>query len=109
MAYTSEDGSTVHFRLMDRIKSRVTQLAIALSFPPHIIANLKTEQTPVYYLLDEWLRGGNLEHDERPLTWATLINALGEANMREEATVLKNMTVTVSVTLETSDLQGSKL
>ena len=107
MTYTSEDGSTVHFRLMDRIKSRVTQLAIALSFPQHIIDDLETKQRgPVYYILSEWLRGGNQEHDQRPLTWGTLITALGEANMREEATVLKNMTVTVSVTLETS---GSKL
>ena len=47
MSYTSEDGSDVPFRLMDRIKPRVTDLAIGLGFPQHIIANLKTELNPV--------------------------------------------------------------
>ena len=107
MAYTSEDGKTVHFRLMDRITSRVTQLAIALCFPQYIIDVLETKKGgPVYYVLSEWLRGGNQEHDQRPLTWGTLITALGEANMREEATVLNKMTV--PVTLESSDPQRSK-
>ena len=89
MSYNSEDGGTVHFRLMDRIKPRVTQLAIALIFPQHIIANLKAELDPVFYLLNEWLIGGNQENDPRPLTWETLITALQHARLLEEAEILK--------------------
>ena len=91
MSYTSEDGRTVHFRLMERIEPRVTRLAIALSFPRHIRENLKTNPDPVLYLLDEWLRGGNQEqeHDPSPLTWGTLINGLHEANLLEEIKILE--------------------
>ena len=89
MSYTSEDGRTVPFRLMDRIKPRVTQLAIALKFPQHIIANLKTESDPVIYLFSEWLRGGNQELDPRPLTWGTLITALQHAGLIEEVKILE--------------------
>ena len=106
MSYTSEDGKTVHFRLMDRIKPRVTQLAIALEFPLHIRANLKTEHAPVCYLLDEWLRGGNVENDQRPLTWGTLIKALKSADLTEEVTVLNKM---ITVTKPEAVLPRSEL
>ena len=89
MSYTSEDGRTVHFRLMDQIKPRVTQLAIALKFPQYIIANLKTEPDPVFYLFSEWLRGGNQELDPSPLTWGTLITALQHAGLIEEVRILE--------------------
>ena len=89
MSYTSEDGQTVHFRLMDRIKPRMTGLAIALGFPQHIIANLTTELNPVYYLLGEWLNGRNQEHDPRPLTWGTLITALQHAGLLDEVKILE--------------------
>lgn len=89
MSYTSEDGSTVKFRLMDQIKPRVARLAAALSFPQHIIANLKTESDPVFYLFSEWLRGANKKHDPRPLTWRTLINGLDEAGLLEEVEILE--------------------
>ena len=100
MSYTSEDGRTVPFRLMDQIKPRVARLAITLRFPPHIRANLKTELDPVYYLLDEWLRGGNQEHDSRPLTWGTLITALEEAGLLEEVKILEEHFVAVPLTAE---------
>ena len=76
-----QDLQYMSYRLiiMDRIRPQVTGLAIALGFPQHIIANQKTEQDPVVYLLTEWLRGGNQEHDSRPLTWGTLISALTAA------------------------------
>ena len=96
MSYTSEDGKTVHFRLMDRIKPRVTGLAIALNFHQHIMANLKTEQEPVLYLLAEWLRGSNQEVDSRPLTWGTLITALQHAGLLEEVEILEEKFVAVS-------------
>ena len=89
MSYTSKDGTTVPFRLMDRIKPRVARLAIALGFPEHIIANLKTDPDPVFSLLTEWLKGGNQEHDSRPLTWSTLLTALGEAGLLEEVRILE--------------------
>ena len=89
MSYTSEDGRTVSFRLMDRIKPQVTGLAIALNFPNYVINNLETKQDPVFYLLEEWLRGDNQEHDSRPLTWGTLITALGEAGLLEEVKILE--------------------
>ena len=93
LTYSSEDGSTVHFRLMDLIKPQVTQLAIALGFPRHFIDDLETKRDPVYDMLSEWLRGGNQEYDQRPLTWGTLITALGAAKMSEEATVLNKMII----------------
>ena len=77
------------FRLMERIKPRVTDLAIALNYPHHTIANLKTEHNPVYYLFSEWLSGGNREQDQRPLTWRTLITALQHASLIEEVRILE--------------------
>ena len=91
MLYTSEDGngSTVSFRLMDRIRPQVTGLAIALGFPRHVIALLKNDSDSVRFLLTEWLRGGNQVHDSRPLTWGTLITALREADLQEEVRILE--------------------
>ena len=89
MSYTSADGRTLPFRLMDRIKPRVARLAIALSFPRHIRENLKTTPDPVLYLLDEWLRGANQEYDPSPLTWGTLITALQHAGLMEEVEILE--------------------
>ena len=100
MSYTSEDGMTVPFRLMDRIRPRVTRLAIALGFPLHVIDKLEIKWNPVYYLLAEWLRGGNQEHSSRPLTWATLIAALEEAGLLEEVNILKKHFVATMVALE---------
>ena len=94
MSYTSEDGSTVHFRLMDRIIPRVTQLAIALNFPQYFIEKyLKTDPDPVYSLLAAWLRGGNQDHDRRPLTWGTLITALQHAGLVEEVKILEEQCI----------------
>ena len=88
MSCTSQDGRTITFKLMERIKPRVTRLAIALGFPQYIIANLKTEPDPVHYLFAEWL-GGDSQEDTRPLTWGTLISALKEAGLVEEFTILQ--------------------
>ena len=89
MSYISEDRQTVHFRLMDRIKPRVTGLAVALKFPDYVIDNMETKRDPVFYLFKEWLRGGNQEHDSRPLTWGTLITALRAAGLLEEVKILE--------------------
>ena len=104
MSYTSENGKTVHFRLMDRIKPRVTQLAIALSFPRYFIDDLETKRNPVYNMLSEWLRGGNQEHDKRPLTWETLIAALQHAGLLEEAEIVKKYVLATPLVDESSTL-----
>ena len=89
MSYTSEDGRTVPFELMYRIKPRLTHLAIALDFPQYIIDDLETKRDPVLYLLGGWLRGSNQQYDLRPLTWGTLITALQHAHLIEEVKILK--------------------
>ena len=48
---------------------------------------LETKQEPVVFV--EWLRGGNQEHDSRPLTWRTLITALRAAGLLEEVKILE--------------------
>ena len=89
MSYTGEDGKDVHLRLMDQVKPHWMRLAIALKFPQHEIANIASEDDPVYYLFTEWLRGANQEKDPRPVTWGTLITALRDANIQQEANVLE--------------------
>ena len=96
MTYTGEDGKDVHVRLMDQVKPYWRRLAIALYFPQHEIANMESKDDPVYYLLTEWLRGANTEKDSRPVTWRTFITALRDANIQEEATVLKNHFIQIS-------------
>ena len=89
MPYTNEDGVSVYFRLMDYIKPRLTRVAIALGFPPHIIDVIEKKSDPEYFLLSEWLEGRNQEHDSRPLTWATLITALQHAGLMKEVKILE--------------------
>ena len=89
MSYTGEDGRTVFFRLLDCIKPRLTEMAIALSFPGHVIDVLKKNSESVYYLLSEWLQGRNQEYNSRPLTWGTLITALQHAGLLEEVRILE--------------------
>lgn len=76
---------------MDRIKPHFLHVAIALKIPRHFINSIRTEDDPVYHLLDVWLQGGaNPEEDnQRSITWATLISALKEANVQEEAKILE--------------------
>ena len=85
MSYTGEDGRDTRFRLMDQLQPHWRRLAIALKFCQCDIAVMKQEDDPVYHLLSEWLRGANQERDSRPVTWATLITALRDANVQEEA------------------------
>ena len=74
MSYTNDKGVRVDFRLMDRIKPRLIDSAIALNFPQYVIDTLKEQPNAVYYLLSEWLAGRNPNHDQsRPLTWETLL------------------------------------
>ena len=89
MAYTNEDGRD--FRLKDRVKPYWRDLAVALKFPLHEIAIMehKDDNSRVYYLFEEWLRGAIQEKDSKPVTWATLITALKNANIQEEATILE--------------------
>ena len=94
MSYTDGEGGNVPFRLMDRIKPHWRKLAIALQFPQHIIKVMESEADQVFYLFSEWLRGANQEHDTRPLTWRTLITALREANIQEEANILEKYLMT---------------
>ena len=89
MPFTSEDGKTIHFRLMDQVKPHWKELAIALNFPLHKIADMQSKDDPVYYILTEWLQGANKENDSRPVTWRTLIEALQDANVQNEANILE--------------------
>ena len=88
MTYSDEDGTRVPFRLMGRMRPHVIQVAIALEFPQHNISIITRKIDPVYYLLSKWLEGTNLE-DQRPVTWRTLITALQDAEVFEEARILK--------------------
>ena len=89
MSYTGKDGIDTHFRLMDQLQPHWRRLAIALKFRQCDIAVMEQKDDPVYHLLSEWLRGANQERDSRPVTWATLITALREANVQEEANILE--------------------
>ena len=100
MSYTSEDGRDVHFRLMDQLSPHWRRLAIALKFPRHEIAIMENKDAydRMYYLLSEWLRGANQEVDTRPVTWRILIEALQHANVQEEAIVLEEHFIDISIT-----------
>ena len=89
MSYTGEDGRDTHFRLMDRLQPYWRRLAVALKFHLSDITVMKQEDDPVFHLLSEWLRGANQERDSRPVTWATLITALRDANIKEELDILE--------------------
>ena len=89
MPYIDEKGTNTNFRLMDRIKPRLTEMAIALDFPGYVINVLGEKPNPVYYLLSQWLEGCNSENDSRPLTWDTLITALQHAGLMEEVKILE--------------------
>ena len=89
MSYTGEDGRDTRFRLMDRLQPYWKRLAAALKFHYGDITVMEHKDDPVFYLLNEWLRGANKEKDSRPLTWATLITALRDANIKEELDILE--------------------
>ena len=89
MTYTGEDGRDTRFRLMDQLHPHWRRLAIALKFRLCDITVVKQEDDPVFHLLSEWLRGANQERDSRPVTWETLITALKDANVQEEAKILE--------------------
>ena len=92
MSYTYVDrvSVTVDFRLIDRIKPRLTRVAIALGFPSHSIEVLEKKSDPECYLLSEWLSGRSTKaSDRRPLTWGTLITALRHAGLMEEVRILE--------------------
>ena len=88
MSIAGEDGET-HFRLIERLQVRWRNLAIALKFPPHSIETIEYSKNSIYQLLSEWLQGANTEEDTRPVTWRTLIEALHEAKIHEEADTLE--------------------
>ena len=106
MSYTGEDGKDVHFRLMDRVKPCLKRLAVALKFLQHDIAIIEGKDDPVYYLMSEWLRGANKEVSQKPVTWKTLIIALQETKLHEEADILKKHFVLIAT--ESESLQPSK-
>ena len=90
MRYTNKEGKTVYFRLVDRIRPKWINLAIALKFPPYRIDTLKCESDTVYTLLREWLRGANKDEDPKSVvTWSTLITALQYAGLEEEAEIIE--------------------
>ena len=110
MSYTSEDGKTVPLRLMDRIRPRVTDLAVALGFPRHVIDIMETKRDQVLYILGEWLEGRNQENDQRPLSWGTMIIALQHAGLIEEARILeKHFISTVSPVSERGGMLVPKI
>ena len=88
MSYTNQDEDKV-FRLMEHVKPRLNRVAIALGFPPHSIDAIEKQSDPVYILFKEWLAGCNQDHDSRPLNWDTLITALMEAGLLQEAKILE--------------------
>ena len=90
MSYTGEDGRDTRFRLMNQLQPHWRRLAVALKFLPCDITVMEHKDDPVYHLLSEWLRGANKERDSRPVTWGTLITALRDANVQEEADMLGN-------------------
>ena len=86
---------------MDRIKPRLTDVAIALQFAQHDIDNIlrpgDSTDDQVYRLFSKWLQGVNQEQgDFRPVTWGSLISALQRAGLREEATILKKHCVSIT-------------
>ena len=97
MSYTGEDGRDTHFRLIYQLHPHWRRLAVALKFLQRDIAVMKQEDDPVFYLLSEWLRGANQERDSRPVTWATLIRALRDANVQEEADILEKYFVEIKL------------
>ena len=96
MSYTNEDGRDTHFRLMDQLRPHWRRLAVALKFHHSDITVMEHKDDPVFYFLSEWLRGANQERDSRPVTWATLITALHEANVQEEADILEKCFVKIA-------------
>ena len=106
MSYTDERRQTVPFRLMNRIRPHWRSIAIDLRFPSYDIEVMNHKDDPVFHLLDEWLRGANLEHDTRPLTWRTLITALRHANIQVEADILEKYIFVTKPAQETEALLG---
>ena len=89
MSYTGEDGRDTRFRLMDQLRPHWRRLAAALKFHHSDITVMEHKDDPVFHLLREWLRGANQDRDSRPVTWATLVTALHDANVQEEADILE--------------------
>ena len=109
ISFTKDGGATTaKFRLRDRLQPRWKELAIALGFPEHSIATMEREDQPVYYLFREWLREANLDEDSRPLTWRTLITALRDANIQEEANTLEMLSRQESAVVESQSGQCQK-
>lgn len=69
---------------------------------------MEREGQPVYYLFREWLREANLDEDSRSLTWQTLITALRDANIQEEANTLEMLSRQESVVVESQSGQCQK-
>ena len=74
---------------MDQLQPYWRRLAVALKFHLSDITVMEHKDDPVFYLLSEWLWGANQGRDSRPLTWATLITALRDANIKEELDILE--------------------
>ena len=90
---------------MNQLQPHWRRLAIALEFLPCDIAVMEHKDDPVFHLLSEWLRGANQERDSRPVTWATLITALRDANVQEEINMLeKHFVQTVAISRQSGEL-----
>ena len=100
LTYTDKDGTCIQFRLMERMRPHVRNVAIALGFPPHDITTMDHMSDPVYYILSKWLQEANQE-DQRPVTWGTLITALQDAGIYEEVRILKQYLVEPEPDVET--------
>lgn len=93
LSYTDDNGREKNFRFMDRIRPHWRKLAVALRFPSYTIATIENEDDQMYFLLSKWLEGENRDNDQRPVTWLTLISALRDANIQEDATILETLTM----------------
>ena len=97
MSYTGEDGRDTHFRLINQLHPHWRRLAIALKFQQCDITVMEHKDDSVFHILSEWLRGANQERDSRPVTWATFITALRDANVQEEADILEEHFVEIKL------------
>ena len=86
-----EKGKLVPYRVMDKLQRVWEDLATALNFDPDIIEVMATKNSAkesLRCLLTDWLRGENMERDDSPLTWGTLVKAMKKAKSKAVADFL---------------------
>lgn len=86
----AEKRKLVPYRVMEKLQPVWRDLATALDFAPETIQVLATKapKDSLFDLLTGWLGGNNMERDDSPLTWGTLVKAMQRANIQEVADFL---------------------